>query len=537
VSEPSQGEGCLVESHRRLSESLLWKLQRAFYEQRGVEAWNKGTVPHYITNNSFIAWTYARVLRGVLTDLERSGLANVEQPVYIVELGCGAGRFSYLLLKHLTELTARRGNRLRFCYVMTDLVAKNLDFWQRHERLRPFYEQGVLDLASFDAERDSTIRLQRSGVELCAATLANPLIVLGNYVFDTLTFDAFRVQNGVMQQSLVALRSSREAEPDLDVPELLTRLTTEYEHSLVEGDYYPDKPVWNQLLNAYAGELGDTSIAFPVGALRCIDRLMELSGGRLLLMSADKAFNRVDELLWRDDPAPVVHGSFSLTANFEAMGRYFHALGPALTLFSSPRPAGLQMTLQVALAQHEQLTETRLEFVEAVDGFGPMDFFTFKDGYQLNPGTSLKHFVDLLRLSQWDHRTMCELSETMFDKVGEASDAVKRQLRYTLSQVWSYYYPIGDVHDVAFCIGRFLYRLEHYRESLLFYHESLRQFGEHTTTHFNIGLCHFFLRERAQAIEHLERSLQLDVSNAGARSWLLQIRAELAEVPDHFASV
>lgn len=38
-----------------LSQSILFALQRAFYEEHSVAAWSKSMVPNYITTNSFLA--------------------------------------------------------------------------------------------------------------------------------------------------------------------------------------------------------------------------------------------------------------------------------------------------------------------------------------------------------------------------------------------------------------------------------------------------------------------------------------------------
>ena len=517
----------VIERGCRLSESRLWALQRGYYDSLGVTAWNKGPVPHYITNNSYIAWSYARVVRAFLVDLERSGAYDASEPVYIVELGAGAGRFGYMFVRHLLDLTERRGLGVRFCYVMTDFAPKNLAFWRDHERLRDLHARGVLDLARFDAERDESITLEKSGRVLSRESMKNPLVVVGNYVFDTLTFDAFRVSRGQLMESRISLRSERADEPDLDDPGLLARLQVSYEHVPVEGDYYPDKPFWNAILADYQARLGDTSIAFPVGAFRCIENLLHLSNDRLMLLSGDKAFNRMDELLWRPDPEPVKHGSFSLTANFEAMGRLFEAQG-GTALHTSTRQAGLEVAL-FARVPEVPLQETRVDFVEIVDGFGPIDFFTLKEN--LAPGESppLKLCLDLVRLSRWDQRVLYDLAEGMYAQITGASDILKRELRIAMSQVWELFYPIGDTMDLPFVLGRILYRLEHFRESLLLYRESLRLFGEDAMTHYNIALCHHHLREREAALEHLERSLAIDPNNSHARSWLLQVRSEMSE--------
>lgn len=45
-----RADGRLVlESGSPLSRSMLWSLQRQFYEENGVDAWAKGIVPNYVT--------------------------------------------------------------------------------------------------------------------------------------------------------------------------------------------------------------------------------------------------------------------------------------------------------------------------------------------------------------------------------------------------------------------------------------------------------------------------------------------------------
>ena len=39
----------------RFSEAPIWDLQRAYYEEEGMKAWNNDQVPQYITSNPMIA--------------------------------------------------------------------------------------------------------------------------------------------------------------------------------------------------------------------------------------------------------------------------------------------------------------------------------------------------------------------------------------------------------------------------------------------------------------------------------------------------
>src|SRR5258708_18748779 len=92
-----------------LSQSVIWRLQREFYIQRGLKAWTEDMVPQYITNNPFITEIYAGIVADFLSDCASHGDSpSPENPARILELGAGPGRFSYLFLRHLTALLRER---------------------------------------------------------------------------------------------------------------------------------------------------------------------------------------------------------------------------------------------------------------------------------------------------------------------------------------------------------------------------------------------------------------------------------------------
>src|ERR1700730_17397503 len=80
----------VLEAAVPLAQSMVWRIQRTFYDDQGIAAWSR--VPQSITTSPIIARAYARVVLGFLRDL-RSSL-DPAQPVYVVELGAGSGRFA-----------------------------------------------------------------------------------------------------------------------------------------------------------------------------------------------------------------------------------------------------------------------------------------------------------------------------------------------------------------------------------------------------------------------------------------------------------
>src|ERR1700722_13913326 len=152
---PTDGRQSLSQPSVALSQSPIWDHQQRFFCEVGVEAWRRGIVPSFVTSNPVIAHSYARLLRAYLADLDRGPAVRSDcNPVHIIELGTGSGRFSHFLLR---ELFCAPGPTLPARYVMTDISRPNLEFWRAHERFRPFVESGALDFALFDPAHDKSL--------------------------------------------------------------------------------------------------------------------------------------------------------------------------------------------------------------------------------------------------------------------------------------------------------------------------------------------------------------------------------------------
>ena len=300
----------ILEEGKPLSQSILWKLQRNFFERQGIEAWRQGTVPHYVTSNPFIANAYAKVVFGFIRDCnavtsdsanDSFPLLDPGHPIYIIELGSGSGRFAYHFLKNFLDIYRRSVLKgIPFKYVMTDFSEKNVDFWREHQSLKPLVEESVLDFALFDGERDEVLNLTESGNVLAPGTVKNPMVLIANYFFDSIPQDAFFVQGGQLYEGLVTV-TSYEQEADLNDPELLSRVEVTYGRNPVEPYYY-ENPGWNDILEYYKTRLDDTAFLFPCAALQCIENFRRISTGRLLVISGDKGYSIEEDLLGRGSP-------------------------------------------------------------------------------------------------------------------------------------------------------------------------------------------------------------------------------------------
>src|SRR5438552_17292483 len=96
----------ILERDVSLSSSLVWDRQKDYYARRGIGVWSDDNIPTYMTNNPFIAESYARIAAAFISDCL---LASSKSHVRIIEFGAATGKFAYLFLKHLIPLLESEG--------------------------------------------------------------------------------------------------------------------------------------------------------------------------------------------------------------------------------------------------------------------------------------------------------------------------------------------------------------------------------------------------------------------------------------------
>ena len=229
-----EDEDASATAHERLSESRLWSASRSYYVSRGLAAFASGEVPHHVSSNAFVAGGYADVVAAFARDAAKAdgdGDGDGDDRTrYIVELGCGSG---VLAVRLCAELCRRadddEGGDARFCVVLADLDPSAALAQLALPHAAPLVARGMLDAARIgtdggDVEAGAPLRLLLSGRVVDAGSLATPLTVVANYLFDSLPIDAFRwpacaasaspeaVLGGATTEALVPVAGERESE-------------------------------------------------------------------------------------------------------------------------------------------------------------------------------------------------------------------------------------------------------------------------------------------------------------------------------------
>jgi tetratricopeptide (TPR) repeat protein len=510
----------VIEENKRLSQSMLWKLQRKFFSRQGINSWSKEIVPQYITSNPYIAQAYARMIFGWLRDVADS--LDTTQPVYIVELGAGSGRLAYHFLKVFFDFFDKSVLRdIPITYVLTDYSRTTRQFWKQHKQLQPWVESGRLDFAKFDAEKDETIVLINQGDTLSADTLKNPLVLIANYFFDGLTQDVFQIDNGMLYESLITL-TVPESKPDLNDPNLLEQIKITYEHRSITSDYYDDSE-FNSLLETYQSTLSQTHLLFPIGSLECLRRLRHLSNDRLLLLTGDKGYHHESELLARGEPKLAIHGSFSMKVNYHALGNYIQ-LQDGQFLSTPHHHANLDICVALLGQYPHDYPETRHAYHQEIVSSNPDDFYTLKSAIdQQDQAFDVSQFLAFLRLSGWDSTVFLDYSPILLHSLDGLSANIREGLYLAAIQVWKMYYHIDEERDLPFALGRLLFGLGYYTEASEFLHQSLLLYGSDATVLCNLAMCHYELNQLDMALDFADRSLLIAPQFEPARRLKIKI--------------
>ncbi|OOM23236.1 tetratricopeptide repeat protein [Clostridium beijerinckii] len=509
-SKVNESSGAVVEAEKPLSQSMLWKLQTEFFANQGPEAWIKGIVPQYITTNPYIANQYAKTVFGYLRDYVGREDVDKNTVIYIMELAAGVGRFTYTFLKrflHMIENSSLKD--IKFKYIVTDFAERNIEYWQNHSFLSPYFEAGILDCATFDISKDDEIKLRHSGEVLSKGKMKNPLILFANYTFDSLPQDTFYVNNGEIYEGVITITSPDE-KGDPNDKSILAGLDYYYTDKKIDGNsYYEDKNL-NDVLMHYKNSLEDTAFYMPIIGLRCISRLRKLFNDDVILISADKGYKNEESMDKNYHPFLSKHGCISMTVNFHAIDLYFKELG-GKAIHSIYEHENINVSLFMVSNSDNDFIETSMAYNEIIESVGPDDFYIIKKAIMpLSNSLTTKELLTFLRFTLWDSRTLLELYNILIERIENEENFPKDELADAINKVWEYYFPIGEEGDLGYYFGSILGYLGYDNDALKLLESSLEFYGECPETNYEIALCYYNLQQIDKALEYTEKSIGLD---------------------------
>jgi tetratricopeptide (TPR) repeat protein len=511
-----------------LSQSALWRHQTEFYQSQNIRAWDS-RVPYYATCNPYIANAYANTIIRYLQETMRGAAAD-GPPCYIVELGAGPGIFTYYLLRRIDELASELGMRhLPFVYVATDCVAENIEFWKNHSRFRDFIARGKLDFALCDLLRDKELHLQISGKTLAPRRdEATPMVLVANYLFDSLPQDIFRVVDGVAQEGMVPQEPllPQNLPDNTEIP--FTHIDSAISYVDLATPRYDD-PALDATLTLALARSKNQYLLMPSGALRGLHNLLDIAGDRCMLISTDKAYGCDAHKFSRREPGLVFHSAaFSMMVDFDIIGQFFRRRGGDCFHQATTKEIGTAVFL--ASDSFDALLETRHAARNFLDRFSPGDLFgLYTHLRNVQSGASLNILVSYLNMTGWDPYVFESHFHHILAIIGESESYAVHDLVRGLPKMAENYYQLRADNPFHENIGILLQRLKLFDKAIASYQRVLEQQGPKETVHYNLGLCHCSLGGMDQAKAHFAKAIQLRPDYIQARGWLQLIEEKEKE--------
>lgn len=506
-----------IEKQKKFSESCLWRLQREYFDQQGIDAW-VNQVPFYITSNPFIGAVYANIVIRFVRDWVAKHPDAKKHPFYIMELGTGSGRFSYYVIKALYELRQRLGMEdISIIYVMSDFTKNNIKYHETHPALLPYIEKGLIDFALYDMEAERPITLMRKNVKLDQELLVNPLTVFANYIFDTVSHDSFAVHEGKLYELLLDLSTEEQNIKD-NKPVDMEKISVDYSvHEIRNSHYYSD-PHLDHVLDLYKTSLKETSFLFPIGSFRAIKLLKKLSNNKLLLLSTDKGYGSLESLENLGHPSIAFHGSFSMMVNFHAIANYFKNSGGDYLLQTS-RP-GIRTSVFSSGFQFTDMPETTAAMYQWIEGFSPGDYFNLhrhiSDSFE---NIGIEALAAHLNLSQWDPHIFMKICGRISSLMSEADGETVEFLAHNMPKIAANYYNMPKSECVLFEIAVFYHAIRRYKEALEYYMASIPFVGEQFGLFYNVALCLHHIGNNEESLKYFKRAQQLDPESKETEEW------------------
>ncbi len=402
---------------------------------------------------------------------------------------------------------------------MTDCSESAIQGWRDNSYLAEFVATGNLEFARFQVGGPIQLPFLDRRPE--------PLVVIANYVLDSLPQDAFVVQEGKILEALVTTESDQ---PRIaDAPEDFSRLRFSYKNADVLPTRYSD-PAWHDILEDYRKRVSSATVLFPSSALQTLREFRERTAGSMLFLVADKGYAHEDALaLCQESPTIELHGPncFSQMVNLDAIAKYFRAQrGEAM--LPDKHSTGLNICAFVQGRDGDRFPQTSARYRAAQETIGPDDVFTLLAWLNSHMDEmSVPQILSMLRLTRWDPIAFSRVFPVLARQIRSAR-AEHHDLRAAVTKIWANFYPVHPSENaIPFQCGVVLTELGHFEDALAMFKASERILGRSAATSFNMGLCSQFLGRLPEAFAFMTEACEQDPAFEPAQA----ARRKLADSP------
>ena len=508
----------VLESGQWLSESSLWARLGEFYKQKGETAW-VGKVPYQVTSNPKIAASYVDLILAFLEDwAEQNGRPG--DPCVIVELGAGHGGFSHFMMMALEERAAdfqRMG--ITYRYLMTDLAASNLAAWEANSAIVSWFLSGVAEKACYNCTSGDPLLF--SGKPIAAN---GPAIFIANYLFDSLPTEIFQLDSGEIRRAAVSWRETGEPE---DVDPDLWSLELDFRPCSLDGF----SPSVAGLLHEYQRMGLEGCLSLPVGALKCIESLRDLTQDRFLMICSDKGCSTPASISHRSSLEIGDFTSASMVVNLHAIMTYFLHEGGQAWMQSTQQDFLATAAWAMGCGRSKPMPRTTRVFRHHLDMASPGDLYSIvmtvlDQRFQMTLGG----LISVLKLMEWDAAVFDSLYDAIYARLPQASVTEHADLMLGLALVSDRRYCLSAASDTLFNVAHLLQTLQCWQSAIDIYEARIAERGDTAPTRYNLGLCKIALGQIDSARSEFEQAVALDPDFLPAQGFLYRLSQQEASV-------
>lgn len=503
-----------IEDAKRWSHSKLWDIQRNYFDSKGLDAW-KGEVPFYVSSNCFIANVYANLAFRLI---QQAQLASPNQSLnfQLIELGAGTGKFSFYFLKSFLSLLKTSELSVNFGYTLTDFSEKIISSIQDNysfvELKKQLASNQTIECAVWDFER-----AQKSIVKP-----GHTPIIIANYVFDCIKQDKFNIDNNLLHEVQVAL-TNRYLKFDPNAPKTLKDIEFKESNVAVDPNTYYEDPKLNAVLKNYLASMkSGTEFCLPVGAFNFISLLDDTQPYYLLI--GDKGLSRTEDFEATQRRELMSYdGCYSFLLNFHALKQYFEQLGGAYIGTDYVYAFGVHLYGN-ALAKNT-VESVKNDFNEIATRFGPKEYLSICQEFQGSCYRfKLESIVDFIKLSNYDPDAYGIVHDRLIELLPLVNDYNKPNLLLTIDKVENNIYVLGTAFDTYNLLGIFHQLLGDLDKAEKLFNNSIRILGPSGPTHHNLGILYTAKNNKVAAIQHFEKSLEIEQKNSVAKRKLMILK-------------
>lgn len=496
-----------IQKFTPVRDSVAWDLLKRFYCEAGPKAWDQRIVPQDSTSNCYIADTYAAITASFFRELAAEGNSA---PPLIIELGGGSGRFAWQFLNRLFNYHFDDDNPcIKFNYLLTDAAALNVESWTKAPRFGPLVESGVLEFAELSMAADPVIKTAHGTVRPTEFR-DRPVIIIANYLFDSIASNLLRVKNHKIEQVLVALASD-EARFLREPITSFKSITERFKSRPIKGSA-SGNPGLDAIIAQYAEREGDFHVVVPEIGFAFLENFLDRETP-LMMLAGDLAFTDPKEF---ELSSPLIFDTyFAHYTNFHIFAELFRAQGGDAQFQRHGDPnfaCGAFTCGGTGRWSDINLASTRKVAEQSLKEFAPYDAHELSELIaDTTEEASIRQILAWLRLSKFDPKIAEASLPLLMRQIQQGEDHINAEQLYEVyMEAYRSYFPSGGETTIDCGIAHLLMAINLPAAALHLIRQSTEEFGTSARRLFIQALALHRLGHSEDARAKAEASLQLD---------------------------